>query len=318
MTTVRTPSPSVLPAHRTDGRNRARSGRRLDRAFSGLTLTAGLTILATLVGVVLATATFAWPAFRAGGIGFFTGTTWSSQTNTFGALPMIYGTVVTAVIAIILAVPASLGVALFLTEVCPRRLRGPIVALIDLLAAIPSVVFGLVGVLAFHNVFQTVFRAITGPKANGSSLLTAGIILAFMIIPIITSISREVIATVPGHHREASYALGATRWEVLRTAILPAGSGGITGAVMLGLGRALGETIAVALVVGSAIQITPDITQPGTTMAEIIANRFNGEGMGIERNALMGLGVVLFMITIAVNVAARVVVNRAQRRNAGT
>lgn len=290
-----------------------RLGRAGERAFSALTLVAGLSILALLAGVVAATVFYAWPAIQSQGLGFLTSATWSSQQKTYGALALIYGTVVTSLIALAAAVPVAIGVSLFVTEACPARLRAPIVAVIDLLAAIPSVVFGLVGALAFSEVFQLVFRVFAGPTANGSSLLTAGIILSFMIMPIIASITREVIATVPGHHREAAYALGATRWEVITSAILPAGAGGITGAVMLGLGRALGETIAVALVVGSAIQITADVTQPGSTMASIIANRFNGEGIGIERNALMGLGVLLFLITLVVNMVARTIVVRTKR-----
>lgn len=290
-----------------------RLGRARELAFSAVTLVAGLSILALLAGVVAATVSYAWPAIESQGLGFLTSTTWSSQQETYGALALIYGTVVTSLIALVAAVPVALGVSLFVTEVCSARFRAPIVAIIDLLAAIPSVVFGLVGALVFGEAFQVVFRVFAGPTANGSSLLTAGIILSFMIMPIIASITREVIATVPGQYREAAYALGATRWEVITSAILPVGINGITGAVMLGLGRALGETIAVALVVGSAIQITADVTQPGSTMASIIANRFNGEGIGIERNALMGLGVLLFIITLIVNMAARVIVARTKR-----
>lgn len=294
-----------------------RSGRIRERVFSGAAVVAGSSILILLAGVAAATISYSWPALRAEGPGFLTGSTWSSETGTYGALALIYGTVVTSVIALAGAVPVAIGVSLFLTQACPRRLRAPIVAVVDLLAAIPSVVFGLVGVLAFGDMFASVFRAITGPSANGSSLLTAGIILSFMIMPIITSITREVIDTVPAHHRESAFALGATRWEVIRTAVLPAGAGGITGAVMLGLGRAMGETIAVALVVGSAVQITGDVTQPGSTMASIIANKFNGEGIGIERNALMGLGVVLFVMTLAVNATARMIVARTRRGAVG-
>ena len=296
----------------------SRSGRRADRAFSGLSLGAGLAVLVVLAGIVVSTTTYAWPALRRGGIGYLTGRTWSSESNTYGALPLIYGTLVTSLIAVVIAVPVSIGVALFVTEVCPRRLRGPLTALVDLSAAVPSVVFGLVGLLAFHDLLQRTFQAIAGPRASGSSFLTAGIVVAFMILPIITSVTREVIQTVPRTHKDAAYALGATRWEMVRVSVLPASASGITGAVMLGLGRALGETVAVALVSGGSAQITADGTRPGYTMASIIANTFNGEGNQLNQQALMGLGVVLFAITIVVNIAARTVVDRAERRLAGT
>lgn len=296
----------------------SRSSRRADRIFTSVSLGSGLTVLAVLTGIVVATTTYAWPAIRREGWGFFTGTTWSSASDTYGALPLVYGTIVTSLIALVIAVPMSIGVALFATELCPRRLRGPLVALIDLLAAVPSVVFGLVGLLAFHDALQRIYRTVAGPSASGSSFLTAGIVVAFMITPVITSITRDVIATVPRPTIDAAWALGATRMEVVRTAILPSSAAGITGAVVLGLGRALGETIAVALVVGSSVQITANVTEPGHTMAAIIANTFNGEGNLLNQRALMGLGVVLFAITIVVNVGARVIVDRAQRRLEGT
>lgn len=296
----------------------SRSSRRADRIFTSVSLGSGLAVLAVLTGIVVSTTTYAWPAMQREGWGFFTGTTWSSASNTYGALPLVYGTIVTALIALVIAVPMSIGVALFATELCPRRLRGPLVALIDLLAAVPSVVYGLVGLLTFHDPLQRIYRTFAGPSASGSSLLTAGIVVAFMICPVITSITRDVVATVPRPTVDAAWALGATRMEVVRTAILPSSAAGITGAVMLGLGRALGETIAVALVVGSSVQITANVTEPGYTMASIIANTFNGEGNMTNQRALMGLGVVLFAITIVVNVGARVIVDRSQRRLEGT
>lgn len=215
------------------------------------------------------------------------------------------------------AVPLSVGVALFITELMLRRARGVAVSLIDLLAAIPSVVFGLVGVLYLHAPLQSLYQRFAGEGASGSSLFTAGLVVAFMILPIITSVTREVFTTVPRMDRDAAYALGATRWEMFRAAVFPYSYSGIAGAVMLGLGRALGETVAVALVVGSAVQITPNLFEPGYSMAAIIANTFNGEGNILNQQALMGLGVVLFVITVAVNAAARFVVTRAERRMRG-
>jgi phosphate transport system permease protein len=318
LTDVVAPPSGRSPSPDAQALSGSRSGRRADRAFSGLSLGAGLAVLAVLCGVVISTTTYAWPAIKRGGIGYFTGRTWSSESNTYGALPLVYGTLVTSAIAIVIAVPISIGVALFVTEVCPTRLRSPLTALVDLLAAVPSVVFGLVGLLAFHAPLQRVFQAIAGPTASGSSFLTAGIVVAFMILPIITAVTREVVQTVSRTQKDAAYALGATRWEMIRASVLPASASGITGAIMLGLGRAMGETVAVALVIGGSAQITADVTQPGYTMASIIANTFSGEGNRLNQQALMGLGVVLFAITIAVNMVARAVVDRAERRLAGT
>lgn len=274
-------------------------------------------MLLVLAYIMFATGSYAWPAIRREGWGYLTGTTWSSSGNVYGALALIYGTVVTSVIAVVIAVPISVGVALFITESVPARLRGPVVALIDLLAAVPSVVFGLVGLLYFHDPLQRLYQAVAGRSANGSSIFTAGVVVAFMILPIITSVTREVFTTVPRADRDAAFALGSTRWEMFRATVFPYSYSGITGAVMLGLGRALGETVAVALVVGSAVQISGNLFKPGYTMASIIANTFNGEGNILNQQALMGLGVVLFVITVLVNVVARTVVNRAERRIRG-
>lgn len=290
-----------------------RIARRLDRCFTGGSLTAGLAVLVILAGVIVSTTLYAWPALRYAGWEFLTGTRWSSSANTYGALALIYGTLVTSTLAVALATPLSIGVALFSIEVCPRRLRGIVTGLVDLLAAVPSVVFGLVGLLALREPLQRIYQAIAGPTASGASFATAGVVVAAMITPIITSLTREVIRTIPDEQRQAAYALGATRTEVIRRAVLPAASGGIVSAVMIGLGRALGETVAVALVVGGSAQITADLTQPGETMAGIIANTFNGEGDGLDQQALMGLGVVLFVITLAVNAGARALVLRANR-----
>jgi len=267
--------------------------------------------------IAVATTVYAWPAFHRGGLGYLTGRTWSSASDTYGALPLVVGTLVTSAIALVISVPVSVGLALFVTEVCPRRIRGVLTGLVDLLAAVPSVVFGLVGLLAFHGLLQAAFQAVAGPTASGSSSMTAGIVVAFMILPIITSVTREVVETVPRADKDALYALGATRWEVVRGAVLPGSAGGITGAVMLGLGRALGETVAVALVIGSSVELTGNVFRPGYTMASIIANTFNGEGNRLNQQALMGLGVVLFGITVAVNVVARQVVARAARSRLG-
>jgi phosphate transport system permease protein len=306
----------------------SRAGRG-DRIFKSVALLAGLVVLAVLALIAFSTTKEAWPAFRSQGLSFVTSDDWVPAEGRFGALAFIYGTLLVSAIAVVFAVPVSLGIALFANEAASTRMRRPVVYVVDLLAAIPSVVYGLWGVLVLAPALRPLFDSLGdafegwpvlgtlfGPGSSGRSFLTAGIILAVMITPIITSLSREVIATVPSAQREAAYGMGATRWEMIRAAVLPWSRGGIVGAVMLGLGRAMGETIAVALVVGSSAQITLDLLAPGDTMAAVIANEF-GEASGTYRSALIGLGVVLFVVTIVVNVAARSIVSRMDRRARG-
>jgi phosphate transport system permease protein len=304
------------------------SGRRGDSAFKLLALVAGLVVLAILGLIAFSTTKEAWPAFKQEGFGFVTSSTWIPAENKFGALAFIYGTVLSSVLALVLAVPVSLGIALYANEAAPRRLRKPVVYVMDLLAAIPSVVYGLWGIIVLAPAIQPVYKAISGAVGDipvlgwffngesGRSYMTAGIILAIMITPIITSLSREVIATVPSAQREAAYGMGATRWEMIRAAVLPWSRGGIVGSVMLGLGRAMGETIAVALVIGSQAKITTHLFEAGDSMAAVIVNQF-GEASGTHRAALIGLGVVLFGVTIIVNVSARGIVSRFDRRSQG-
>jgi phosphate transport system permease protein len=269
------------------------------------------------------------PAFRHMGLRFLTSKAWDPPTGRFGALPFIYGTLVASTIALIIAVPISIGLALFITELAPKKLRTPVVYLIDLLAAIPSVVYGLWGIIVFGpqigRVYDKVSRATDGIPvlgtlfhgSSGRSYMTAGIILAIMITPIVTSISKEVFATVPADQKEAAWGLGATRFEMIRGAIFPYSRSGLVGAVMLGLGRAMGETIAVALVIGSTPAIRAHLFETGDAMAAVVANQF-GEASGTHRAALIGCGVVLFAITILISAAARAVVSRTDRRSAGT
>ncbi|SCL13954.1 phosphate ABC transporter membrane protein 1, PhoT family (TC 3.A.1.7.1) [Micromonospora nigra] len=309
-------------------------GALADRAFSWWTLGTGLLVLAILGLILVTTLREAWPAFEAMGLRFITERTWDPNPAVgdpvFGALSFAFGTVVSSLIALLFAVPASIGIALFLTELAPRRLRGPAVTVIDLLAAVPSVVFGLWGILvvapALVPVYQglhdalggvPVLGSLFGPAASGRNFMTAGLILAIMVTPIITSITREVFSTVPRADKDAALALGATRWEMIRGAVFPHSFGGIVGAVMLGLGRAMGETIAVALVIGGATNITANLFAPGNTMAAVIVQQF-GESTGTFTAALIGLGVVLFAMTVLINVFARSVVNRAEARMKGT
>ena len=276
--------------------------------------------------IALSTTQEAWPAFRYDGLRFLTSTRWAPSASVFGSLPFVYGTLVTSLIALVLAVPLSIGIALFLSDTAPARLRRPVGALLDLLAAVPSVVYGLWGVIVLAPFLAQLYgrvgdsagslpvlgALVRGPT-TGRSLMTAGIILALMITPIVASITREVFDTVPASQKEAAYALGATRWEMVRTAIFPHSRPGMVGAVMLGLGRAMGETIAAALVIGSSPRIAAQLFGSGDSMAAVIANEF-GEAGGMHRAALIGLGVELFVLTILVNIVARAAVSRRLAR----
>jgi phosphate transport system permease protein len=312
------------------GSTRSLSQRRPlgDRTFQILALACGLLVLVILVLIAVTTSQQASSWFSAQGFKIFTNN-WNPGANQFGALAFIYGTAITAVIAIIMSVPVSVGIALLLTEVVPHRWARPIVYVVDLLAVVPSVVWGLWGILVFAPWLQKIYTDIAGgvngvpvlgplfgQPVSGASFFTAGIILAFMITPIVTSLSREVIATVPAIDKEGAYALGATRWEMIRGAVWPHSQGGVVGAVLLGLGRAMGETIAVALVIGSSPEITSHLFAPGYNLPAGIANLF-GEASGEFRAALMGMGVLLFVLTIIINVLARGIVERNARRKRG-
>jgi phosphate transport system permease protein len=297
-----------------------------DSSFKLLSLVCGLLVLAILTLIAVSMTSKAMPAFRHQGFSFVTSKHWDAPNNRFGALAFIYGTLITSVIALVVAVPVSVGIALVLTEVAPVRLRMPVVYVVDLLAAIPSVVYGLWGLLflapklgrLYHHIGNgthgiPVIGTLFSGGASGTTIFTAGLIVALMVTPIVTSLTREVFQTVPSAQKEAALALGATRWEMIRGAVFPYGQAGVVGAVMLGLGRAMGETIAVVLLVGSNAQITAHLFASGDTMAATIANQF-GEFTGLARAAYLGLGVVLFAITIVVNASARGVLTRAERR----
>jgi len=309
-----------------------------DRVFWLLTLGAGLLILAILALILYTTLRGAWPVFGAEGLNFFTSSRWvpndpdgtGPRTEEFGALAYIYGTVIVSIIAMLIAVPLSVGIALFLTELAPPRVRAVAVTVLDLLAAIPSVVFGLWGILvlaqailpAYRFAHNTVGRvpvlgALFGePRNSGLTFMTAGIIVACMITPIVTSITREVFATVPTADKQAALALGATRWEMIRGAVFPHSFGGVVGAVMLGLGRALGETIAISLVIGSSVQIVPNLFESGHALPAVIVQQWN-ESSGTYQAALLACGVLLFVVTVLINYAAQVIVRRAERRMRG-
>ncbi|HVS29018.1 MAG TPA: phosphate ABC transporter permease subunit PstC [Solirubrobacteraceae bacterium] len=266
----------------------------------------------------------AQPAFsRFGVFGFTFTNNWDVAGAHFGALPLLVGTLITAATALIIGVPIAIAAALYITELCPARLKTPLTMMVELLAAVPSVVYGLWGVFVLipklrpleHWFAQTFsFIPFVGGDVPGPNYFIAGLILAIMIVPIVSAISREVMATVPIDHKEAALALGATRWEMIRTAVLPYSRAGISGAAMLGLGRALGETIAVTLVIGNAPVIGKTIFAQGYTLAAVIANEF-GEAASdkLHRAALIAAGLVLFVLTLIVNALARRYVVRAER-----
>jgi len=304
-------------------------GRVTDRAFWLICIGAGIIVLVILAAILVSTLNQSWPAIsNTGENGFFTSKVWDPNEGKFGTLAFMFGTVMVSLIAILFAVPISIGIALFLTELAHRRIKGTVVTLIDLLASVPSVVFGLWGIYFFaptlkpvydwlHNALGDipVIGALFG-SANANSFMTAGLVVAIMIIPIITSITREVFDTVPDSDKQAAWALGATRWEMIRGAVFPHSFGGIVGAVILGLGRAMGETVAVALVIGASIQITPNLLAPGYTIPAGIINLF-GESSGDFTAALIGMGVILFLVTVVVNLLAQVIVRRAELRMRG-
>lgn len=305
-----------------------RGSRRADDAFRYLTVAAGLVVLAILVLIAWSTTSEALPAFRDQGFGFLTSRRWAPNEGAFGTLAFVYGTFFVSLIALVFAVPASIGIALFITELAPSPARKVTTFIMDLLAAVPSVVFGLWGVSVLAVKAPDVYEAIGSPLAAipglgeafkgpylGKSFLSAGFILALMITPIITSITRDVFDTTPRGQKEAALALGATRWEMIRSAVLLHARTGVIGAVLLGLGRAMGETIAAALVIGSGSEISGRLFVSGDALAARVANEF-GEATGTWRSALVGLGVVLFVMTILVNLAAAAVVTRATRKAA--
>jgi phosphate transport system permease protein len=304
-------------------------GGLADRVFHYATIVASAIVLVTLGAIAITMTKRAWPAFDEMGLDFFITTRWAPNDKIFGAGAFIYGTLMASLIAILIAVPVSIGIALFTTQVVPTRWRRPIVYLVDLLAVVPSVVFGLWGILVFakHNVgFYNFLHDVLGwiplvgdffgKASSGRNIFTAGVILAIMITPIISSLAREVIDTTPASDREAAFALGATRWEMIRGAVLPHSKGGIVGAVMLGLGRAMGETIAVALVIGSSAQVTANLFNSGDALPAVIANSW-GEAEGTYRAALLGLAVTLFAITILINIAANTIVSRSISKSQG-
>jgi phosphate transport system permease protein len=301
------------------------SGRVVDGAFGGLMVLCALSVFVIVLLIVFVLVSSSRLSIHAFGWHFFTGQNWDPVSGSFGALPFIYGTVASSLLAVIMAVPLALAVSIFLLDICPTVLRGPISFLTELLAAIPSVVYGLWGVF----VLVPIIRDQVGPVLEkylgwtgffvepnfGVGIFTASVILAIMIFPVISSISRDVMRAVPVNQREAALALGATRWEMLRLAVLRNARMGIIGSVILGLGRALGETMAVTMVIGNHPDILKNLFAPGYTLASVIANEFTEATGDLYLSALIEIGLALFIVTIVVNAIARLLVWAVMRGN---
>ena len=301
-----------------------------DTIFHAICFTAAVLVLILLGGVIASLVWGALPAIEAFGFGFVTSTQWDAVNDKYGALVAIYGTIVTSVIALVVAIPVGLGIAIFLTELCPLRLRQPIGIAIELLAGIPSIIYGIWGFFILKPLLQAYVEpaiiAVAGPipvldtvfagPAYGTDILTAGFILAVMVLPFITSISRDVFATVPPVLKESAYGIGCTTREVVGRVVIPYTRVGVIGGVMLALGRALGETMAVTFVIGNAHQLSTSLLAPGTSISATIASEFEEADRGLYTAALIELGLILFLITFVVLALARYMLLRIERKGA--
>ncbi len=297
-----------------------------DFLFHKITLLFSVLVLLALAGILVSLLVSAWPAFHKFGIGFIWRVEWDIINEEFGAMIAIYGTVVSSVIALLLAVPLAFGIAVFLTETCPLWLRRPLGTAIELLAAVPSIIYGMFGLFIFAPLFaeygqpalqstlgqMPLIGPLFGGAMNGIGLLAAGIILAFMILPFIAAVMRDVFEIVPPILRESAYGLGCTTWEVVRYIVLPYTQKGVIGGVMLGLGRALGETMAVTFVIGNSQRLSESLFAPGTSIASTLANEF-GEADDFHLSTLFALGFLLFVITFVVLSVAKIMILRAEK-----
>ncbi len=298
-----------------------------DRVFRGLTIICAVAVF-VIVGLVLFELVLqSRLSLHKFGLHFLTKTIWDPVIEDFGALPFIYGTIVSSLVGLVIAVPLSVGTALFLTEICPRRIRAVLSLCVELLAAIPSVIYGVWGMFVLVPFLRVYLQpalaryfgwtGLFGGQNFGFGMLAAGIIIAIMILPIIASITREVVVAVPRQQREAALALGATKWEMLRMAVLRNARPGIFGAIILGLGRAFGETMAVTMVIGNSPAIARSLFAPGYTLASVIANEFTEATGNMHLSALVEMGLVLFVLTLIVNALANLLVWSIKRRNPG-
>ena len=289
-----------------------------DVIFKGMTALFAASIVVILLLMIYEMSSESLPAVRKFGWSFISNSKWDAVEGNFGALPFIYGSVISSILALLLATPLSIGAAIFITEIVPKRLGSVIASLIELLAAIPSVIYGLWGILVMAPWLQSTvqpfliehfgFLPFFQGAPYGVSMLAAVFILMIMVVPIITSISKEMLLAVPQSQREAAVALGATRWEMIRMAVLPYGRSGILGAVILGLGRAIGETMAVTMVIGNTPQISLSLLSPAYTMPSVIANEFAETTTKLHGSALMEIGLILLVVTLIINILARLLV----------
>jgi phosphate transport system permease protein len=296
--------------------------RWIDRLFFGLTCAFAIFIAVVLIWITASLFSIAYPAIARYGLGFITASRWSPVDDLYGALPQIYGTIMSSIIALLIAVPFGVGVAVFLSEdFLPAQIRTPVAFIIELLAAVPSVVYGLWGIFvlvpAIRPILDWVYQVFgwipffsTPPDIRG--LFQAGLVLGIMISPIIIAISRDALISLPPQLRQGSLALGATRWETILKVLLPAALSGIIGAVMLALGRALGETMAAAMLIGNAPRISASVFDPASTIASLIANQF-AEASGLQVSSLLYTGLILMLLTLTVNILAEVVISRFQQ-----
>ncbi len=299
-----------------------------DTIFAGISRAAAILVLVILGGVAVSLVVGSWEALSKFGFGFLTTESWNPVTENFGALAPIYGTIVTSGIAILIAVPIGIGIAIFLTELCPRPLRRPIGIAIELLAGIPSIIYGIWGLFIFAPFVQTtiqpfvidafkdipVLSSLFAGPPYGIGVLTSAMILAIMVLPFVTSITKDVFDTVPAVLKESAYGIGCTTWEVIGRIIIPYTRVGIMGGVMLGLGRALGETMAVTFVIGNAHRISASLFAPGTTISATIANEFTEADGDLYTSSLISLGLILFFITLIILAAARYMLMRIGRK----
>jgi phosphate transport system permease protein len=304
----------------------AKKQRLQDFFFHRVTQGFSLLVLVALLGIIISLFINAWPTFQKFGLQFIWRVEWDVVNQEFGAAIAIVGTVASAAIAMVLAVPLAFGVAVFLTETCPAWLRRPLGTSIELLAAVPSIIYGMFGLFVFAPLFadfiQVPVKALLGGMpligflfggaTNGMGILAAGIVLAFMVLPFVAAVMRDVFEITPAILRESAYGLGCTTWEVVRQVVLPYTQKGVIGGVMLGLGRALGETMAVTFVIGNANRMPASLFSPGTSIASVLANEF-GEAEGLHFSTLFALGFLLFVITFVVLAAAKAMINRAEK-----
>lgn len=325
---TQTPIKPVDMVSSMSGVGSLRKQRIQDFVFHKITLTFALFSFLVLVGIIVSLMYGAWPAFKEFGLGFITTVDWDPVNDRYGAMIAIVGTLLTSAIALIIAFPVSFGIALFLTELCPSKLKQPLGTAIELLAGIPSIIYGMWGLFVFAPIFAdyvqpflantlgvlpVIGRLFSGPQM-GIGILTAGVILAVMIIPFISSVMRDVFETVPSVLKESAYALGCTRWEVVKEIVLPFTRTGVVGGVMLGLGRALGETMAVTFVIGNAHDLSWSLFSAGNSIASILANEFAEADTILHTSSLFALGLILFVITFVVLSAAKLMLLRMSKK----